>query len=742
MCLNSGYPCNCLTDGIPCEPCRMTAKDRETEEAHLSNTSAPQAGSPCEPDLNISSSGAVKERGRNWGWMLSGIICVNILILGCALVSGSAYNNVNISTPDLQIFLIILLLLTSIWMIYYASYTARQENAVVYKDGHAGPIWLRGGLVLFGLLSIIMDIFKIASYVGYLHCDSAVKVAFPVVQFVFILVQDWLVAKMSENCEKCLSLFPGAQVDMLVKTSYSVSYIRNLIKPEKHSHCMYSCGLMLTLSTNLVVWMTAVTEESLHQTTVPEYPSNTTKYNGRSMYINKAGYGDDKCKCSHTSCSIFKDAYYYLYPFNIEYSLFASAMAYVLWKNVGRVIDEHTHHHIKFRLKDIFIGPLAGILLVVAGLATFIVYEMEMKKDSDDDKKDKAVMMHFVMNIVIVTLMSVSTVIGCAIFKVDHREHVSDKNPTRSLDVGLLVGASLGQFIISYYTIVAMVGTGAKGYLNRLNLAWSILMVIQLGLQNFFIIEGLHREPFHEVHPVVTVVANPYVLQPCKELNNPELSDKEKNPSPVLTAHNQHSHAAEHKPKLLWKRRVLKEVSAFLLLGNVILWIMPAFGARPQFDHDTETEFYEFSMWAAVVNVGLPLAYFTACIRSRVCLSLRTLRSLERRTTTSGRGGLNVRHPLASFFHLFFRTSAILVYLLCDILSGRFIASMVTIILLLSCDFWTVKAVVIMGLVLQWANVYGYVRCKVGGTSDLRNMAKNYLGVQIFNLALKKSEAP
>lgn len=43
--------------------------------------------------------------------------------------------------------------------------------------------------MLFGLLSIIMDIFKIASYVGYLHCDSAVKVAFPVVQLIFILVQ-------------------------------------------------------------------------------------------------------------------------------------------------------------------------------------------------------------------------------------------------------------------------------------------------------------------------------------------------------------------------------------------------------------------------------------------------------------------------------------------------------------------------------------------------------------------------
>ncbi|XP_014846350.1 PREDICTED: Golgi apparatus membrane protein TVP23 homolog B-like [Poecilia mexicana] len=169
----------------------------------------------------------------------------------------------------------------------------------------------------------------------------------------------------------------------------------------------------------------------------------------------------------------------------------------------------------------------------------------------------------------------------------------------------------------------------------------------------------------------------------------------------------------------------------------------------------------------------------------------------------------NIKHPLASFFHLFFRTSAILVYLLCDLISSRFIVCMVTIILLLSCDFWTVKnvsgrllvglrwwnqvdedgrshwvfesrksdgvskisaaesrlfwlglivcpifwaifvfstifsfnikwlVVVIMGLVLQWANLYGYVRCKVGGKSSLRNMAKSYLSGQIFKQAMK-----
>ncbi|KAM3864326.1 proton channel OTOP2 [Diretmus argenteus] len=578
MCLNTGFACDCLTTGNPCEPCRMTAKTPEAEEAHLSNNI--NAGG-CDPNTDVSSSGAAREHSRNWGWMLSGIISLNILILGCALVSGTAYNTVGISSADLQIFLIILLLLTTIWMLYYVIYMSREDHAVTYKDGHAGPIWLRGGLVLFGLLSVIMDIFKIANYVGYLHCDSAVKVAFPVVQVVFILVQTYFMWIHAKDC---------------------VQLQRNITR----------CGLMLTLSTNLVLWMTAVTEESVHQTIIPgdDGDHNTTKISGRRMYISRASYGDDKCKCSHSSCSIFKDAYYYLYPFNIEYSLFASAMAYVMWKNVGRIADDHSHHSFKFRLKDVVVGPVVGVLLVVAGLVTFIVYEVDVYKE---EKRDTVLMMHFTMNVVIVSLMCLSTVVGCALYRLDKREHASDKNPTRSLDVGLLVGASMGQFIISYFSIVAVAATGAKGYLNGLNLAWAILTVIQLGLQNFFIIEGLHREPFHEPQPhPVTVFTNPYVLQASKELGNLEGSDMDTKSSLVYTHGHiaQITHTPERRPRLSWKRRVLKEVCIFMLLANIILWIMPAFGARPQFDFSTELDFYTFNMWAAVVNIGLPFGIF------------------------------------------------------------------------------------------------------------------------------------
>ncbi|KAG7242839.1 hypothetical protein INR49_018094, partial [Caranx melampygus] len=502
----------------------------------------------------------VMERAHHGGgWLLSGIICLNILILGCALVSASASNSLAITPVHQQIFLIILLLLTMLWMLFYALITSRKDQAVLYKDSHAGPVWLRVGLVLFGLLSLLMDIFKIANYVGYLHCDSAVKVAFPVVQAVFLIVQTYFLWIHAKDCVQLHTNFTR-------------------------------CGLTLTLSTNLVVWMAAVTEESIHQTEMPDLNFSVS----HKMY--RASFSDKKCKCSHSVCDTFKEAYYYLYPFNIEYSLFASAMAYVMWKNVGRLVEDHSHHNVKFRPKDVCLGPLTGALLVLAGLVTFIMYEVDILEE-DEEKKNMALLIHFIMNIVIVSLMSFSAMIGCIFYRLDRREHVSEKNPTRSLDMGLLVGASMGQFIISYYTIVAVVATGARGYLNALNLAWAVLTVLQLGLQNYFIIEGLHREPFH-VMQEAALHTNAHALQEHIEM------------SIVMETNKSSYFLTSNLDKLSWKRRVLKEVSAFLLLSNIILWIMPAFGARPQFDHPLEIQFYKFTMWAAIVNIGLPFGIF------------------------------------------------------------------------------------------------------------------------------------
>ncbi|XP_072550080.1 proton channel OTOP2 [Salminus brasiliensis] len=512
----------------------------------------------------LSSISTWRDRAGSWGWVLSAFILINVLILGCALVSGSVFNGVQVSNTHLQIFLIVIIIPTTVWMLFYKAYTCRGEEAVLYKDVHAGPVWLRGGLVLFGVCSLIMDVFKIAYYVGYAHCDSPVKIVFPVVQAVFILVQTYFLWLHAKDC----------------------------VQVQRH---VTRCGLMLTLATNLMLWMMAVTEESLHQTV---YPDSNNNQSSRTLLLRAAASdGDSSCQCSHTSCSIFEHAYYYLYPFNIEYSLFASAMTYVMWRNVGRLVDDHPPHEHHFHLRDVLLGPAGGLVVVVAGLATFVVYEVDVTA-VEEEKRDMALTLYYITNTVTIALMTIVTVVGCIIYRLERREHASGKNPTRSLDMGLLVGSSMGQFTVSYFTIVAVLASGVDGYVNALNLAWSVLTVVELCVQNVFIMEGIRREPHHDVRRA-SIFSNLLALH----------AQEERRSSHIPTSPRGSIAIPVHKP-LPWKRKTLKEIAAFLLLSNIILWIMPAFGARPQFDNPIGTEFYQFNMWVAVVNVGLPFGIF------------------------------------------------------------------------------------------------------------------------------------
>lgn len=62
-------------------------------------------------------------------------------------------------------------------------------------------------------------------------------------------------------------------------------------------------------------------------------------------------------------------------------------------------------------------------------------------------------------------------------------------------------------------------------------------------------------------------------------------------------------------------------------------------------------------------------------------------------------------HPYVTFFHLFFRGTAIVTYIFCGLFSDSFISSFVFLILLLSADFWIVKNITGRLLVgLRWWN--------------------------------------
>ncbi|XP_012251219.1 uncharacterized Golgi apparatus membrane protein-like protein CG5021 isoform X2 [Athalia rosae] len=171
-----------------------------------------------------------------------------------------------------------------------------------------------------------------------------------------------------------------------------------------------------------------------------------------------------------------------------------------------------------------------------------------------------------------------------------------------------------------------------------------------------------------------------------------------------------------------------------------------------------------------------------------------------------------LRHPYVTTFHLLFRALAIVTYMLCGWFSSSFIGSFVTVVLLLSMDFWTVKNItgrlmvglrwwnyvddngknhwvfesrkqnrlstdevrifwlalilcpltwsiffvvalfslkfkwlllVCIAIILNGANLYGYVKCKMGNDQNISSATGDFFRKQVFqNVASMMSRSP
>ncbi|KAM9211095.1 proton channel OTOP2 isoform 1-T1 [Dugong dugon] len=529
---------------------------------------------------------------KKGGRLLSVLLAVNVLLLACTLISSGAFNKVAVYDTDVFALLTTMMLLAALWILYYLLRTARCPDAVPYRDPHAGPIWLRGGLVLFGICTLVMDVFKTGYYSSSFGCQSAIKILHPLIQAVFVIVQTYFLWVSAKDCI--------------------------------HVHLdLTRCGLMFTLTTNLAIWMAAVVDESVHQAhSYSSAQSNTSHTcltpDPQSVSLcSHAGssVGGDSCPCDATICQIFQQGYFYLYPFNIEYSLFASTMLYVMWKNVGRLLaSSHSHGHTPSRVslfrETFFAGPILGLMLFVVGLAVFIIYEVRVSGESGQTQQ--ALVIYYSFNIVCLGLMTLVSLSGSVIYRFDRRAMDHHKNPTRTLDVALLVGATLGQYAISYFSIVAVVVGMPRDLLGGLNLTHALLMIAQHTFQNLFIIESLHRGP-----PGAEPQDTP-PKEPCRGLTFANLDALHSlpacPPTPRLVepspAGPQEAVDIISVPRGHWRRQCLKDISLFLLLCNVILWIIPAFGARPHFSNTLEVEFYSYTLWATIVNICLPFGIF------------------------------------------------------------------------------------------------------------------------------------
>lgn len=78
------------------------------------------------------------------GQLFSGLLALNVVFLGGAFLFSSIFNNVAVTLGDVWVLLAVLKALSLLWLLCYVAGTSHRPHAILYRDPHAGSVWVRG----------------------------------------------------------------------------------------------------------------------------------------------------------------------------------------------------------------------------------------------------------------------------------------------------------------------------------------------------------------------------------------------------------------------------------------------------------------------------------------------------------------------------------------------------------------------------------------------------------------------
>ncbi|XP_039207162.1 proton channel OTOP1 [Crotalus tigris] len=528
---------------------------------------------------------------------------LHLLLAGLLLMFAWAVHAVGVAKSDVLAYLLSLMVLQLLWMAWYLCRRCAHKRLIQEKDTQAGARWLKCGITLFAIITLIMDSLKIGYFVGFSSCLSITEGIFPVAHAIHTLLQVyflWCHAKDVIQSFKTLERF----------------------------------GVIHSVFTNLLLWTNGILAESKHQLNEHKERLITLGFGNISIEL------DDHtplCNCTSTTlCSIFSQGIYYLYPFNIEYHILASTMLYVVWKNIGRKVEYLQPHKMPFKFQGKAIGNILGLVVFITTIAVVVVYLIQIGRSKL--KSELALTMFYLYAITVLALMCAAGIVAILIYRLEDKSLDVSKNPARKLDADLLVGTASGSWLLSWGSILAIISAQSHPAYTWFNLPYSVLVIIEKYIQNLFIIESIHREHDKSNDDIKTLriltVSSGSNLSPTasyKEIyngTNGELSSiyyGNSYPSENSSSCAFHENIDQSKfpvppssPDFSFTLRnfsvnsksILKNIAVFLFLCNLSLWIPQAFGCRPEYDNGLEEMVFGFEPWIIMVNLAMPFSIF------------------------------------------------------------------------------------------------------------------------------------
>uniref|UniRef100_A0A8C8RAD4 Uncharacterized protein n=1 Tax=Pelusios castaneus TaxID=367368 RepID=A0A8C8RAD4_9SAUR len=548
----------------------------------------PPLGSPHPPEgqgKEASDSPADLE-GAGWqdlanaraGSLLSLLYLVLLTFLGSAVLLAEMHQR-SPQSRNVHGFLATLMLTSCAWMLWFGWRSAESKRRKMHQDHHAGASWLKGGLSLFALATLVLDCLSLGYYYELQHCTSFLITAFPIVQAVFTIIQ-----------------------------------VRGLARAK-----LQQFGLMHTLATNVLMWMSVVLDESMKQ--LQEiYDAHETE---SPLALNDLPHPwpptgsspTNSCSCATSLCHIFSEGAAYLHPFNIEFSLFSSTMLYVIWKNTGPAARPQPPRPCprgRFHLSGAFVGLVLGALAISATFGVMISFGVLAKAP---ETVPEALRTYYIFNSVLLSAMFLASLVGIATYRLQRDPSSTDcsKSVVRSLDVTLLLGSSCGPLMVSVFSLVAIFFLHINGSLHLLDLCFSLCKTIQVLGQNLFITEALYSQPSRQPDGHDSPPGNEWVFSisggPAEEPALQDVAVRRESKCAICPRGQQSQPKGEPK-NISIRRKILQNISILLIFYNISVWILYAYGTRPHLVSQIEQAFYGFTLWVIIVKISLPLGIF------------------------------------------------------------------------------------------------------------------------------------
>lgn len=234
------------------------------------------------------------------------------------------------------------------------------------------------------------------------------------------------------------------------------------------------------------------------------------------------------------------------------------------------------------------VGPALGLLALGSAITVLVIYIIHVEESLE--ARHASILMFYWFEIVILACMSVIGATGLVIYRFEDWPMDTAPNPARTLDSKLLLGSSIGSWLVCWCSVIAVSGATNSPNYRWANLGYAIFLILEKCVQNLFIVESLYRrrrEP--EVRSTLCATHNS-ILNPSPGnekifavydgiINHAfESPDKQcESEKQTYTGSNENAthslgHAMAEKPKK--QRQVLKNIAIFLFMCNISVWFL------------------------------------------------------------------------------------------------------------------------------------------------------------------------